>query len=100
LAAVCFTSHFCESQPFANDLLGEIRKDAECTEWATQPESVQRFEQIIKNFRKKVLQLLDLFSQKAAKESGKVFVNVIASFLKAVGSVLMFLMLACLFSHL
>jgi hypothetical protein len=77
-----------------------IRKDAECTEGATQPESVQRFEQLIKNFRKKVLQLLDLFSQEAAKESGKVFVNVIASFLKAVGSVLMFLMLAYLFSHL
>jgi hypothetical protein len=77
-----------------------IRRDAERTEEATQPESVQRFEQLIKTFRIKVIELLDLFSQEAAKEFGKMFVHAIVSFLKLVGSVLAFLMFAYLFSRL
>jgi hypothetical protein len=76
-----------------------IRKDVERTEHATQPESAQRFGQLIKSFRIKVIELVNLFSQEAAKESGKVFVNVIASILKIVGSFLGFLMLAYLLSR-
>lgn len=77
-----------------------IRKDAGSTEEDTQPESVHRFGQLIKSLRLKVIHLLDLFLQEAAKESGKAFVNGIVSLLKVIRNILAFLMFAYLLSHL